>query len=822
MPYLKADNARAIAIHEEYQSTNDSKTFMKATREFLANPTTETTIENSTTKNVMRSDTNASLNSTNPGATTVDAETSTTIPAPALNNTTTNIAMTSNLSHSNAAETTNAVATTPIQSPIRPPPSSFPQQYSQLPVQQQQQQQRPLATTPVSHVSAMSNQSPSSFSLGHGPNAANIAVSPSSPSYLLNHPNPPSFLLPPTLQQQQQQLQPPLMPSPAGLGGTSGSRNSSIDVGRAMNPNFPHQQQPSPQALLPHQGLGTLHQQQHQQHRQQQHHHEQPHQPVIAMDSLEQQLNQLIGGEDDFLNSDPIREQQQEQQKQQANQNLRNKQQDHTTTNSSHDHALSFLSSLAEGEPPTPAPSLVQLPTSSTPKHETVVNTVATPMTPMALLHDAQQQQQQQHQSVESQPQVEGQTGEPPPPPTPQIVKTQKKEAIPPKRLWTKREEQPGSVIVHELKDNNPDIVMDVRPRQELTGKWMLSFKYIQERAEELAQKELENAVDEEEKNKIRFKCENPLNWLLPNLRLGLFRRGCAENGSQASIISKSVMVSNGGRPPFVDPKSQMVIGSVPFYSPRTPGHVVFRLYWDDDPLYTLATGTTMLVRVLENDYESTIRFLLSNLKKKINPTSLSSLHSLAVVLETPLRPPPPQRGYHQHEQQQMYDRAGRATWGCICEARKVVEACAVEYAKTSQKLEKLEQSVEELKQDEARLNEEIMTSTPSVENGDDIDGSGEKQPETILSIENCAVEEEGEDNTNERQQELNELSQNLREKTRSLMSGRASCERKWRDSQLAFAGILKVYMTICIAAADCVPPLSHSHLPLLSLSIIS
>jgi len=42
------------------------------------------------------------------------------------------------------------------------------------------------------------------------------------------------------------------------------------------------------------------------------------------------------------------------------------------------------------------------------------------------------------------------------------------------------------------------------------------------------------------------------------------------------------------------------------------------------------------------------------------------------------------------------------------------------------------------------------------------------------------------EENDDERLQEL-------REKTRALMSGRASCERKWRDSQLAFASILKV-----------------------------
>ena len=44
-----------------------------------------------------------------------------------------------------------------------------------------------------------------------------------------------------------------------------------------------------------------------------------------------------------------------------------------------------------------------------------------------------------------------------------------------------------------------------------------------------------------------------------------------------------------------------------------------------------------------------------------------------------------------------------------------------------------------------------------------------------------------------EQQERDEERLQVLREKTRALMSGRASCERKWRDSQLAFASILKV-----------------------------
>lgn len=319
----------------------------------------------------------------------------------------------------------------------------------------------------------------------------------------------------------------------------------------------------------------------------------------------------------------------------------------------------------------------------------------------------------------------------------------------------------------------------------------MLSWKYLQQRAEEIAKKKFESANSDDENDvglrqpRLHPRDDNPLNRLLPDLRLGLFRRGCAENGSQASIISKSVMVSGGGRPPYLDAQNQMVIGTVPFYSPRTPGHVVFRLYWDDEPIYTLAVGPTLHVRVTEDDYEGTIRFLLSNMKKKVNPTSLSSLHSLALVLETPLQAPQQHgRGRHQqHQQQQSNDRAGRATWGCICEARKVLDACAAENAKTNQRLAKLAAVIEEMK---AEIEEEAKEEGQDGQNSEMTGGEGK--------FDDASQDASGPDWKSDEQQERDEeRAQLLREKTRALMSGRASCERKWRDSQLAFASILKV-----------------------------
>jgi len=156
-------------------------------------------------------------------------------------------------------------------------------------------------------------------------------------------------------------------------------------------------------------------------------------------------------------------------------------------------------------------------------------------------------------------------------------------------------------------------------------------------------------------------------------------------------------------------------------------------------------------VRVTERDFDGSIRFILSNFKgKKSNPTSLSSLHSLAQVLETPLTVP--------------NESAARAVWGCIQEARKVVEACAQEFIKATAKLSQLEESIEELKKQVEE--EDIKSQEISIDSGGD--------EERILS----------------------ETAMSLREKTRTLMSGRASSERKWRDSQLAFASILKAVVT--------------------------
>lgn len=322
----------------------------------------------------------------------------------------------------------------------------------------------------------------------------------------------------------------------------------------------------------------------------------------------------------------------------------------------------------------------------------------------------------------------------PPPTPTPAT----KKEIPPPKRLWTRVEEQPGILRVEGISGHDTATVLTLAPRQELSAHWTLPIAYLQSKQQ---QQQNNNG--------------NPtsLEQALKGYTIGLFRRGCTENGSQASIISKAVL-GDDHRSYDYWKEGNVICGRVPFYSPRTPGYVVFRMYTEEEPIYTLATGPSLHVRVREEDYESSVRFILSNFKgKKSNPTSLSSLLSLALVLETPVTRP--------------NDSAARATWGCIQEARKVIDACFSEYTKTNHKMTELETAVENLKlQVEEDEHDTKSQALSTVSDPQSTDGG-----ETEMTTE-------------------------LREKTKTLMSGKASCERKWRDSQLAFAGILRAVVT--------------------------
>lgn len=314
-----------------------------------------------------------------------------------------------------------------------------------------------------------------------------------------------------------------------------------------------------------------------------------------------------------------------------------------------------------------------------------------------------------------------------------------KKESAPPKRVWTHSYEQPGTISVNGVTGSNPYLTLQFGPKEVLTAYWSLPLNY-------LIQKDRERSNGD---TSSPFKLEE----VLRGLTIGLFRRGCLENGSQASIITKEI----AGFEYWHDPATNTIRGKVPFFSPRTPGNVLFRMYWEQDPIYTLAVGPTLRVRVLENDFESSVRSILSNFKsRKANPTSLSSLHSLTAILETPLS--------------RRYESAARATWGCIQEARKVIDVCFQEYTKTSAKMAELDEELKDLK------NRSIDYTDTSAA----VDKTIESVDAPITDMETLDKAVDGPE------------SSAMNEKMRLLLSGRASCERKWRDSQLAFASILK------------------------------
>jgi DNA polymerase sigma len=331
--------------------------------------------------------------------------------------------------------------------------------------------------------------------------------------------------------------------------------------------------------------------------------------------------------------------------------------------------------------------------------------------------------------------------------PPPEAATLKPKPVYQPKRLWTRVDQQPGRILANDLGTKS---TIPIQPRHELTAKWILPLKYLRQRA-------LDKNLNPEKMS---------LREALESLTVGLFRRGCAENGTNASIISKEILApANENRPDYffnVDKAADAVWGTVPFYAPRTPGHVLFRLFWQDEPLHTLATGPTLYVTVSEKDFEPTLRFVLSNFKsKKGSMTSLSSLNSLATVLEQ-FRPTDFRQNYNK------WDAAGRAAWGCVCESRKVLETCASEYIKAKEKLAKLDEEVEELKSlvgDEC-LEKELTDLHEHGINGQsaDITKSGDMSASAAL----------------------------LKEKSGALHGGRSANERKWKDAQCAFASILK------------------------------
>ena len=300
--------------------------------------------------------------------------------------------------------------------------------------------------------------------------------------------------------------------------------------------------------------------------------------------------------------------------------------------------------------------------------------------------------------------------------------------------------------------NNNPDTSLIARPRSQLTARWILPLTYLRNRA--LRRFEERKILNDSSPRNLTIRDA------LKDLAVGLFRRGAMDSGSQSAIVSKEILSSEDvgqqtGRPPEdyffnVDQKSDSVFGDVPFYAPRTPGNVVFRLYFEDEPHVTLATGPCIRVIPADGDVDSVLRFILSNFKSK-NTNGISSMNSLASVFEL----------FSTRQNERYFDGAGRVAWGCICESRKLVEQASATYIK--KKID-LEAEIEA---------ERIKATLP------DLSSLG-FDDKTEPSDEHAKIE--------------NETGKNESSEFKTKWSlERHNNERKWRDVQLVYASVLKV-----------------------------
>ena len=239
----------------------------------------------------------------------------------------------------------------------------------------------------------------------------------------------------------------------------------------------------------------------------------------------------------------------------------------------------------------------------------------------------------------------------------------------------------------------------------------------------------------------------------LKTLTVGLFRRGAMDNGASSSIVSKEILCSDSRDGPDkdyffnIDQKTDSVFGTVPFYAPRTPGNVVFRLYFEDEAHVTLACGPCIEVIPSDGDYDSVLRFILSNFKSK-KTNGMSSLNALSTVFEV----------FSPRRSNANFNDAGRMAWGCVCEARKVVEQAAQTYVN---KKEEIEERLEAIK-----IKEELPDLKSLNLSGD----NGTKQ------------NEDEKDDTDA--------------KNDAIMKDKFANERKWKEMQHTYSSILQAVVS--------------------------
>ncbi len=272
------------------------------------------------------------------------------------------------------------------------------------------------------------------------------------------------------------------------------------------------------------------------------------------------------------------------------------------------------------------------------------------------------------------------------------------------------------------------------------------------------------------------------------HLCIGLFRLGTEINYSVASkqntsIISKEVgnfqFVKSRQDNPATNDETLVLTGRVPFYAPRTPGNVIFRMYMESNPVATLATSSPIVIHLLDpqQDLDPTLRFVLSGIKSR-KGSALGSLYTVASILSSWVAVVSASSAGDKRDY--LYcEAAGRALWGCICECRKLVENSKDDH---QSRMEKLMERLDALSEQQQQV------AAANIQEGDE-DEEDEVSSNHLDAV-NIIVEDESAGNINELKSEPKVV---MIKKLVSAKKEKARLEKNWHDVQAAFASIIHV-----------------------------
>lgn len=171
--------------------------------------------------------------------------------------------------------------------------------------------------------------------------------------------------------------------------------------------------------------------------------------------------------------------------------------------------------------------------------------------------------------------------------------------------------------------------IIQLKPRSELIVQWQLPLTYLRSRPHTQKNKNIS------------------IKQALEGVTIGLFRLGSPDN--LGSIIAKNVLSSSSNAQAQVHVMTnEIVCGQLPFYAPRSPGNVIFRLFIDtntnnnnknsqdkqdnkeeaeeeiiNENVRTLATSLPLKIMTRYTpETEACLRFLLSNFKSSSTTSS--------------------------------------------------------------------------------------------------------------------------------------------------------------------------------------------------------